>query len=80
MLHSGAIHGGGPIGRDFPERSTLVLRFFGDDCWYQTLPRLAGAARHRGVEDGDHFSFSSKWLRLLGPGVPERKSITSARL
>merc|ERR1719160_1360621 len=40
MFHPGCIHGGAPVDADFPERHTLVLRFFGDDCKYRLLPRV----------------------------------------
>jgi len=44
VLHPGALHGGAPVGAAFPDRHTLVLRFFGDDSRFRALPgkSLAG--------------------------------------
>lgn len=36
-LHPRCLHGGAPVDRDTPNRSTLVLRFFGDDAHFQPL-------------------------------------------
>uniref|UniRef100_UPI003F490A16 phytanoyl-CoA dioxygenase family protein n=1 Tax=Cupriavidus yeoncheonensis TaxID=1462994 RepID=UPI003F490A16 len=38
LLHPGVLHGGGPVNADFPDRHTLVLRFFGDDATFSPLP------------------------------------------
>jgi hypothetical protein len=38
LLHPGSLHGGGPTDADFPDRHTLVLRFFGDDATFSPLP------------------------------------------
>lgn len=38
LLHPGSLHGGGAVDADFPERHTLVLRFFGDDAIFSPLP------------------------------------------
>lgn len=38
VLHPGSLHGGGPVDADFPDRHTLVLRFFGDDAVFRALP------------------------------------------
>jgi ectoine hydroxylase-related dioxygenase (phytanoyl-CoA dioxygenase family) len=38
VLHPGTLHGGAPVDRDFRERHTLVLRFFGDDATFRSLP------------------------------------------
>ena len=38
VLHSGALHGGAPVDKRCPTRHTLVLRFFGDDMYYQPFP------------------------------------------
>ena len=34
----GALHGGAPVDPAFPERHTLVFRFFGDDATFRPLP------------------------------------------
>nr|WP_315597387.1 phytanoyl-CoA dioxygenase family protein [uncultured Cupriavidus sp.] len=38
LLHPGSLHGGGATDADFPDRHTLVLRFFGDDATFSPLP------------------------------------------
>ncbi|WP_175964075.1 phytanoyl-CoA dioxygenase family protein [Burkholderia pyrrocinia] len=38
LLHPGALHGGGAVDAAFPDRHTLVLRFFGDDATFSPLP------------------------------------------
>ncbi|GAU05735.1 phytanoyl-CoA dioxygenase [Burkholderia stabilis] len=38
LLHPGVLHGGGAVDADFPDRHTLVLRFFGDDAVFSPLP------------------------------------------
>jgi ectoine hydroxylase-related dioxygenase (phytanoyl-CoA dioxygenase family) len=38
VLHPGCLHGGAPVDADSPDRHTLVLRFFGDDAVFRTLP------------------------------------------
>lgn len=38
LLHPGSLHGGGAVDADFPDRHTLVLRFFGDDAVFSPLP------------------------------------------
>ncbi|KWE86655.1 phytanoyl-CoA dioxygenase family protein [Burkholderia ubonensis] len=38
LLHPGVLHGGGVVDADFPDRHTLVLRFFGDDAVFSPLP------------------------------------------
>ncbi|MCA8256873.1 phytanoyl-CoA dioxygenase family protein [Burkholderia sp. AU31624] len=38
VLHPHSLHGGGSVDADFPDRHTLVLRFFGDDAVYSPLP------------------------------------------
>ncbi|HEX4181719.1 MAG TPA: phytanoyl-CoA dioxygenase family protein [Caulobacteraceae bacterium] len=65
MLHPHCLHGGAPVDADCPNRHTLVLRFFGDDAVFRSLPEqsLAGYPR-QGVlftddlahlRDGDPF-------------------------
>ncbi|WP_027813904.1 phytanoyl-CoA dioxygenase family protein [Burkholderia cenocepacia] len=38
LLHPGVLHGGGAVDTDFPDRHTLVLRFFGDNAVFSPLP------------------------------------------
>jgi ectoine hydroxylase-related dioxygenase (phytanoyl-CoA dioxygenase family) len=38
VLHPGTLHGGAPVDPAFPDRHTLVLRFFGDDAIFSPLP------------------------------------------
>ena len=42
-VHPGALHGGAPVDTAFPERHTLVLRFFGDDATFHPLPENSAA-------------------------------------
>ena len=38
VVHPCALHGRAPVDTATPERNTLVLRFFGDDATYPSLP------------------------------------------
>lgn len=38
VLHPATLHGGAPTDAEFPDRHTLVLRFFGDDATFSPLP------------------------------------------
>jgi hypothetical protein len=38
VLHPGTLHGGAPVDASFTDRHTLVLRFFGDDAKFRSLP------------------------------------------
>jgi ectoine hydroxylase-related dioxygenase (phytanoyl-CoA dioxygenase family) len=38
VLHPASLHGGAPVDPAFPNRHTLVLRFFGDDATFSPLP------------------------------------------
>jgi hypothetical protein len=38
VLHPGMLHGGAPVDQTFRDRHTLVLRFFGDDSFFRSLP------------------------------------------
>jgi ectoine hydroxylase-related dioxygenase (phytanoyl-CoA dioxygenase family) len=48
VLHPGTLHGGAPVDSSFPDRHTLVLRFFGDDATFSPLPEVSrgGYARN----------------------------------
>ena len=39
LMHPGVLHGGGAVDPAFPDRHTLVLRFFGDDAVFSPLPQ-----------------------------------------
>jgi len=39
VVNPGALHGGAPVDGDCPNRHTLVLRFFGDDATFRSLPK-----------------------------------------
>ena len=39
VVNPGALHGGAPVDADCPNRHTLVLRFFGDDATFRSLPK-----------------------------------------
>lgn len=43
LLHPGTLHGGGAVDEAFPERHTLVMRFFGDDATFSPLPEHSDA-------------------------------------
>lgn len=47
VVHPGALHGGAPVDAAFPERHTLVFRFFGDDATFQPLPDHSDAGYAR---------------------------------
>lgn len=48
VIHPGSLHGGAPVDADFPDRHTLVFRFFGDDATFRALPdhSVSGYARN----------------------------------
>ena len=62
-----------------PERNTLILGFFGDECVYKPLPiegmgDFLDPAAFSGLKEGDHFSLSGsrsggKRIRLQGTGT-----------
>jgi hypothetical protein len=43
VIHPGVLHGGAPVDAAFPERHTLVFRFFGDDATFRPLPEPSAA-------------------------------------
>lgn len=43
LLHPHSLHGGAAVDADFPERHTLVFRFFGDDATFRELPDTQAA-------------------------------------
>lgn len=66
VFHPGSLHGGGPVDASFPERHTLVFRFFGDDATFKPLPERSNAGYARnGVLFVDEMA-------ALHPGDPFR--------
>ena len=73
-FHLASLHGNAPVDALHPERNTLILGFFGDDCIYKPLPvegmgDFLDPAAFSGLKEGDHFSLSgsetgSKRIRL----------------
>jgi ectoine hydroxylase-related dioxygenase (phytanoyl-CoA dioxygenase family) len=57
MLHPHCLHGGAPVDANCPNRHTLVLRFFGDDATFRSLPKdsLSGYPR-QGVLFADELA------------------------
>lgn len=47
LLHPACLHGGAPVDADFPERHTLVFRFFGDDATFRELPTQSASGYDR---------------------------------
>jgi ectoine hydroxylase-related dioxygenase (phytanoyl-CoA dioxygenase family) len=43
LVHPHALHGRAPVDAAFPERHTLVFRFFGDDATFRPLPEHSDA-------------------------------------
>ena len=43
VFHPGMLHGGAPVDTKFKERHTLVLRFFGDEAKFRSLPSQSEA-------------------------------------
>jgi hypothetical protein len=86
-FHLASLHGNAPVDARHPERNTLILGFFGDDCIYKPLPvegmgDFLDPAAFSGLKEGDHFSLSgseagSKRIRLQGSVIKtERVSIS----
>ncbi len=59
LLHPASLHGGAGTDADFPDRHTLVLRFFGDDAIFSPLPEKSrsgyGAAGVLFVDEISHL-------------------------
>lgn len=69
FLHPGSLHGGAPVDADFPERHTLVFRFFGDDATFRALPtQSAGGYDRNGV-------LFVKEMAQLNEGEPFRSPV-----
>ena len=65
LVHPASVHGGAPVDADFPERHTIVFRFFGDDAKFRALPSPSRSGYDRNgvlftdemakLNDGDAF-------------------------
>ena len=73
-FHPNALHGGGQASAACPERNTLVLRFFGDECHYHALPLRKPDADTHGLPKEKNFATLARkpfrWLRNLKHGDP----------
>lgn len=69
VLHPGSLHGGAAVDPAFPDRHTLVFRFFGDDATFSPLPDYSrsGYARN-GILFNDEMA-------ALVPGAPFRSPL-----
>jgi ectoine hydroxylase-related dioxygenase (phytanoyl-CoA dioxygenase family) len=66
LFHPGSLHGGAPVDAAFPDRHTLVFRFFGDDATFCPLPDRSDAGYAR-----NGFLFIDE-MAALNPGEPSR--------
>jgi hypothetical protein len=69
VLHPGTLHGGAPVDAAFPNRHTLVLRFFGDDATFSPLPHESRSGYAR-----DGVLFKNE-MATLQPGAPFRSPV-----
>jgi ectoine hydroxylase-related dioxygenase (phytanoyl-CoA dioxygenase family) len=69
VLHPGSLHGGAAVDAAFPDRHTLVLRFFGDDATFSPLPAVS---RSRYGRNGILFQ---EEMAKLEPGQSFRSPI-----
>ncbi|MBL8554560.1 MAG: phytanoyl-CoA dioxygenase family protein [Phenylobacterium sp.] len=69
ILHPASLHGGAPVDAAFPNRHTLVLRFFGDDATFSPLP---DESRSGYARDGVLFKNE---MSALEPGAPFRAPV-----
>lgn len=69
VLHPGSLHGGAPVDAAFPDRHTLVLRFFGDDATFSPLPEQSRSGYAR---NGTLFK---KEMAALDAGAPFRSPV-----
>jgi ectoine hydroxylase-related dioxygenase (phytanoyl-CoA dioxygenase family) len=66
VLHPNSLHGGAPVDAAFPDRHTIVFRFFGDDATFHPLPEVSRSGFAR---NGMLFK---KEMAQLQPGEPFR--------
>lgn len=80
VFHWGVLHGNAPVDAELPRRTTLTLRFFGEECFWHPRPIPEAAVRagigdqyapEPGLQAGDPFvrSGGGKWTRCAGPGL-----------
>lgn len=70
-FHLNALHGGAPSSEACPERNTLVLRFFGEQCLYNALPlRKPGKELPKQHKVMSLPSKPFPWLRNVKDGDP----------
>lgn len=62
VFHPFALHGGAPVDAATPDRHTIVLRFFGDDAVYSSLPNTDWAMLDHQI-DGSPFRGKFPQLR-----------------
>nr|WP_179405617.1 phytanoyl-CoA dioxygenase family protein [Burkholderia guangdongensis] len=68
LLHPRSLHGGAPVDANCPTRHTLVVRFFGDDAQFRTLPE----SHPRYARNGPFFKDE---MAKLNPGDPFRSPV-----
>jgi ectoine hydroxylase-related dioxygenase (phytanoyl-CoA dioxygenase family) len=66
VLHPASLHGGAAVDAAFPDRHTLVLRFFGDDATFSPLPAVSRSHYER-----NGILFQDEMAKLQ-PGQPFR--------
>jgi ectoine hydroxylase-related dioxygenase (phytanoyl-CoA dioxygenase family) len=69
VLHPNSLHGGAPVDAAFPDRHTLVFRFFGDDATFHPLPDVSRSGYAR-----NGVLFKSEMAKLE-PGAPFRSPV-----
>lgn len=69
VLHPQSLHGGAPVDAAFPDRHTLVFRFFGDDAMFHPLPEVSRSGYAR---NGQLFK---EEMAKLEPGAPFRSPV-----
>jgi ectoine hydroxylase-related dioxygenase (phytanoyl-CoA dioxygenase family) len=70
ILHPNSLHGGAPVDPAFPDRHTLVLRFFGDDATFHPLPE--NSQMEAFARNGILFQ---EEMAALNPGDPFRAPV-----
>lgn len=70
VLHPNSLHGGAPVDAAFPDRHTIVFRFFGDDATFHPLPSVS---RTRGYARNGMLFHDE--MAKLEPGDPFRSPV-----
>lgn len=68
VIHPHSLHGGAAVDDNFPNRHTLVFRFFGDDATFRPLPEVNRHYARNGV-------LFSEEIAKLNPGDPFRSPV-----